>query len=101
MKYSTGKGTRMQHSTAMEWNELERKMKKRSRLKHSTGENASIRHACGIELDLKDEDIDSSIAVKKAEIMEKDLFEQEMDLRKNRKAGDNSKKAFRKIALDY
>ncbi|MFH1951344.1 MAG: hypothetical protein ABIL06_07000 [Pseudomonadota bacterium] len=101
MKYSTGRGARFKHSTAMEWNELERKIKKRSRLKHSTGENASIRHACGIELDLKVEDVDSSIEAKKAEIIEKELFENEKALRKNRGLGDDFKKPFKKVTLDY
>lgn len=68
MKYSTGRGTGMKHSTAMEWNELERKIKKRSRLKHSTGESAAIRHACGVELDVKAEDMDDAIEAKKREI---------------------------------
>lgn len=71
MKYSTGRGTRLRHSTAMEWDEFERRKKKKSRVRYSTGENASIRHACGIELDLKSEEMDDAIEAKKREIAEK------------------------------
>ena len=55
MKYSTGKGARVRHSTAREWDELE-KAKKRSgyqELKHSTGENPAVKHATGVEFDYK------------------------------------------------
>jgi len=55
MKYSTGKYARVRHSTAREWDELE-KAKKRSgyqELKHSTGEKPAIKHATGIEFDYK------------------------------------------------
>lgn len=55
MKYSTGKGARVRHSTAWEWDELE-KARKRSgyqELKHSTGEKPAIKHATGPEFDYK------------------------------------------------
>lgn len=55
MKYATGKGTRVRHSTAREWDEME-KAKKRSgyqELKHSTGENPAVKHATGVEFDYK------------------------------------------------
>lgn len=55
MKYSTGKGARVRHSTAREWDELE-KAKKRSgyqELKHSTGEKPAVKHATGVEFDYK------------------------------------------------
>lgn len=101
MKYSTGRGTRIQHSTAMEWSDFESKIKKRSRLKHSTGEHAAIRHACGVELDLKAEDMDEAIEAKKQEIIEKNLLEKEKALRKNRGPGDDSTKSFKRVSLDY
>ena len=101
MKYSTGRGTRMKHSTAMEWDEFERRKKKASRVRYSTGENAAIKHACGIELDLKSEEIDDAIEAKKQEIIEKNLLEKEKALRKNRETDDDSKKSFKKVALDY
>ena len=53
IKYSTGKGTRMRHSTAMEWSDLEKAKKKYDPIKHSTGETASIKHATGTEFDYK------------------------------------------------
>ncbi|MFZ6016848.1 MAG: hypothetical protein ACOYU0_04385 [Nitrospirota bacterium] len=55
MQYSTGRGTRVRHSTAREWDELE-KAKKRSgyqEIKHSTGEKPAIKHATGVEFDYK------------------------------------------------
>ena len=55
MKYSTGKYARVRHSTAREWDEME-KAKKRSgyqELKHSTGENPAVKHATGVEFDYK------------------------------------------------
>jgi len=55
MKYYTGKGARVRHSTAREWDEIE-KEKKRSgyqELKHSTGEKPAIKHATGHEFDYK------------------------------------------------
>ena len=53
IKYSTGKGTRMRHSTAMEWGDLEKAKKKYSPIKYATGESASIKHATGTEFDYK------------------------------------------------
>jgi len=90
MKYSTGRGTRTKHSTAMDWDEFEGKVKKRSRLRHSTGEKAAIRHACGIELDLKAEDMEDAIEAKKREIA-----------KKNREASDNFQESFKKVSFDY
>lgn len=101
MKYSTGRGTRCRHSTAMEWSDFERKIKKRSRLKHSTGENAAIRHACGVELDLKADEMDEDIEAKKQEIIEKNLLEKEKAFRKNRETDDDFEKPFKKVSFDY
>jgi len=50
MKYSTGRQTRCKHSTAMEWDEYEKK-KRRSRVRYSTGRGAAIRHFSGVLLD--------------------------------------------------
>jgi len=50
MKYSTGRGTRCKHSTAMEWNEYEKK-KRRSRVRYSTGRCAALKHFSGVLLD--------------------------------------------------
>lgn len=50
MRYSTGRETRVNHSTAMEWDEYEKK-KRRSRIRYSTGKGAALRHACGVLLD--------------------------------------------------
>lgn len=53
IKYSTGRGTRVKHSTALEWEDLEKTKKKYSPIKYSTGEDASVRHATGVEFDYK------------------------------------------------
>ena len=50
MRYSTGRGTRCKHSTAMEWDEYEKK-KRRSRVRYSTGRGATLRHFSGVLLD--------------------------------------------------
>ena len=51
MKYSTGRQTRCKHSTAMEWDEYEKKKRRRSRVRYSTGRGAAIRHFSGVLLD--------------------------------------------------
>jgi len=51
IKYSSGKGTRMMHSTGLEWEDLKKKKKKYDPIKHSTGEGSSIKHATGTEFD--------------------------------------------------
>lgn len=48
---SIGRGTRLKHSTGMEWDELEKAKKKYTPIKHSTGESSSIRHSTGTEMD--------------------------------------------------
>jgi hypothetical protein len=53
IKYSTGRGTRVRHSTALEWDDLKKKKKKYDPIKHATGESSSIRHATGTEFDYK------------------------------------------------
>ena len=53
IKYSTGRGTKVRHSTALEWDDLEKTKKKYSPIKYSTGEKATIRHATGVEFDYK------------------------------------------------
>lgn len=53
IKYSIGRGTRVKHSTALEWEDLEKQKKKYDPIRHSTGEEAHIRHATGTEFDYK------------------------------------------------
>ncbi len=55
MKYSTGRGSRLKHSTAIEWAELEKAKKKNGhrKIKHSTGEKAAVRHFTGREFDYR------------------------------------------------
>ena len=55
LRYACGRGTRLRHSTALEWDELEKKKKKRAyqQIKYSTGENAAIKHCTGTEFDWK------------------------------------------------
>jgi len=51
--YSTGRGTRVRHSTAMEWEDMEKVKKKYDPVKHATGEQSTVRHATGTEFDFK------------------------------------------------
>jgi len=50
MKYATGRGTKCKHSTAMEWDEYEKK-KRKSRVRYSTGRGTALRHSSGVLLD--------------------------------------------------
>ena len=53
IKHSTGRGTRVRHSTAMEWDEWERRKgtRGRPRPRYSTGRDAWITHATGTRFD--------------------------------------------------
>jgi hypothetical protein len=50
--YSTSRGTRVKHSTAMDWDEWEEK-KRKYPVKYATGEDGRITHSTGRELDAK------------------------------------------------
>lgn len=51
LKASTGRGTRVRHSTGLEWDEMEKAKKKYTPIRHSTGEESKIRHSTGREMD--------------------------------------------------
>ena len=53
LKASTGRGTRVRHSTGLEWDELAKAKKKYTPIKHSTGEETPIRHSTGTEMDYR------------------------------------------------
>ncbi len=53
LKVSTGRGTRVRHSTGLEWDELAKAKKKYTPIRHSTGEEAPIRHSTGTEMDYR------------------------------------------------
>jgi len=53
LKTSVGKGTRVKHSTGLEWDALAKAKKKYTPLRHSTGENSKIRHSTGTEMDYR------------------------------------------------
>ena len=48
--YSVGRGTRVKHSTAMDWDEWAKKRRKYP-VKYSSGEDARIKHSTGVEFD--------------------------------------------------
>ncbi len=48
--YSTGRGTRVKHSTAMDWDEWAKK-RRIYPVKYSTGEDTQIKHSTGREFD--------------------------------------------------
>ncbi|MFQ5873113.1 MAG: hypothetical protein ACE5JL_04840 [Dehalococcoidia bacterium] len=51
LKVSTGRGTRVRHSTGLEWDDLEKAKKKYTPIRHSTGEDSKIKHSTGTEMD--------------------------------------------------
>ena len=51
-RYSIGRGTKVKHSTSMEWDEWEKKRRIYS-AKYSTGEDGQIIHSTGKEFDKK------------------------------------------------
>ncbi|MBA7678170.1 hypothetical protein ES703_86442 [subsurface metagenome] len=53
LRTSTGKGTRVRHSTGLEWDDLAKAKKRYTPLKHSTGEDSKIRHSTGTEMDYR------------------------------------------------
>lgn len=53
LRTSTGKGTRVRHSTGLEWDDLAKAKKKYTPLRHSTGEESKIRHSTGTEMDYR------------------------------------------------
>ncbi|MCK4326593.1 hypothetical protein KAW55_07555 [bacterium] len=50
--YSTGRGTRVKHSSGMDWDEWAKKRRKYP-VKYSTGEDGQITHSTGVEFDKK------------------------------------------------
>jgi len=57
VKYSTGRGTRAKHSTAIEWDEYERRKRRgRSKIRYSTGRDATLLHSSGTITDNQTED---------------------------------------------
>ena len=50
--YATGRGTRVKHSTAMDWDEWAKKRRIYS-VKYATGEDGQIIHSIGREFDKK------------------------------------------------
>lgn len=85
MKYSTGRGTRVRHSTAMEWSEYEKKKKRRSRFKYSTGKDSSIAHSCGVLFDGEIEEQDEAASQSRSDPAEE----------------KKPKKSFKTITADY
>jgi len=54
IKVSTGRGTRLKHSTGYEWEDLAKAKKKYPRrIQYSTGESSQVLHATGTEMDTR------------------------------------------------
>ncbi len=53
MRYGTGKGSRVRHSTGKDMTRLDEIRRKVRRLRHSTGGESSLVHATGKEMDYK------------------------------------------------
>lgn len=75
IKYSTGRGTRVRHSTALEWDDLEKQKRRYNPIKYSTGEDAHIRHATGTEFDFRALHKREQEDIKKQKEYDKDLKE--------------------------
>ena len=90
MKYSTGRGTKAKHSTAMEWDEYEKKKRRRSRVRHSTGRGAVVRHSCGVLLDEEASEQENSLS--------RDFVPVE---KKKESKEKKSEKDFKKVVADY
>jgi len=56
MKYSTGRNTRVKHSTATEEEYINRKSHRRPRPQHSTGRESTINHFTGMRFDMRREE---------------------------------------------
>ena len=74
MEYSTGRGTRTKHSTAMEWDERERRERRgRSRIRYSTGRGAALLHSSGTITDNQvEEELEALRAAEAEEYSAKD-----------------------------
>ncbi|ODS33513.1 MAG: hypothetical protein SCARUB_01337 [Candidatus Scalindua rubra] len=53
MKYGTGRGARVKHSTGLDMTRLDEIRRRVKRLRHSTGGESSLVHATGKEMDYK------------------------------------------------
>ena len=53
IKKSTGRGTRLRHSTSLEWDELMKAKRHIPPITYATGENSPLRHSTGTEFDYK------------------------------------------------
>ena len=53
IRKSTGRGARVRHSTALEWDELVKAKKHIPPILYATGENSALRHSTGTEFDYK------------------------------------------------
>ena len=73
VKYSTGRGTRTKHSTAIEWDEYERrKQRGRSKIRYSTGRDATLLHSSGTITDNQVEENSEAQAAAEAEDAKKE-----------------------------
>lgn len=53
MKYGTGRGSRVKHSTGLDMTKLDEIRRSVKRLRHSTGGESSLVHTTGREMDYK------------------------------------------------
>jgi len=88
MRYSTGRETKVKYSTAMSWDEYEKKIR-RSRVRYSTGKGSALRHSCGALMD--DESAEQEI--------QHDRDSAPVEEKKESK--EKSEKDFKKIVADY
>jgi len=102
--YSTGRGTRVKHSTAMEWDEWARKRRKYS-VKYATGEDGQVTHSTGKEFDKRVKYRREEYGDSKPGGAKHPGFTYKHYRKKNEPHSENSKKtpseSFKKVVIDY
>lgn len=79
MKFSTGKRTRVKHSTGMDMKELEKLKRRMKNVKHSSGLSSPMKHTTGQVTDAKSLYDHLEADVEKMEEEEKKLKEREKE----------------------
>jgi len=101
---STGRGTKVKHATAMDWDEWAEKRRKYS-VKYATGEDGQITHSTGKEFDKK-------VMYKRKEYEENKRggakhpgftykHYRKKDEKQSEDDGKVSRKSFKKVIIDY
>ena len=103
-KCSTGRGTRVKHSTSMDWDEWAEKRRKYP-VKYATSEDGQIIHSTGRESDEKVKKARKEYEVNKPGGAKHPGFTYKHYKKKDKSQSDNNKKgprkSFKKVIIDY